>query len=366
MPVPRNNDEESDMTTSTISKNPAFPATSQPRVAAAQDQVVTCVTGGYRFALPTTNLSGVYQVTRQQMGKDMDVLTTPEGELPVASLSTLLSLHLGLDLVPTDQERALVAIRSGRQVATIRVGQVSRPIDVASQHWHRLPEVAHPLDKRKLFSHIVNIAPQSDDPNEALALVVDPIAALQFDAETPKASPVSRGANSNGENESEIFPDGVLSPTLPQRRGSGQLLAFVPEDVPRQQLNFVFCLPLAAVAEVVTAHAEMHSPLAHDEFAGYILWRKMPVPIINLGKAFGMSDFGDDQRQRQRARRLVIARTSGHRYVGFYTQTQMHSMKIPTASATRFDELSGSPHLGAFKTDFGVMVIPDLNRLLDL
>lgn len=338
-----------------------------PRSATVKDQkqVVTCVTGGYRFALPTTHLSGVYQVSRQQMGKDMDVLTTPEGELPVASLSTLLSLHLGLNLVPTDEERALVAIRSGRQVATIRVGQVSRPIDVAAQHWHRLPPVAHPDNQKKLFSHIVNIAPHHDDPNQALALVVDPIKALQFESDADHAAPANRPAPPSDENQNHPFIDGVSSPTLPQRRGSGQLLAFVPEDVPRQQMNFVFCLPLAAVAEVVTAHEEMHSPLAHGQFAGYILWRKMPVPIINLGRAFGLSDFGPDRRHHQRGRRLVIARASGHRYVGFYTQTQMHSIKIPTAAATRFEQLQGTPHLGAFKTDYGVMVIPDLNRMLD-
>lgn len=327
--------------------------------------MVTCVTGGYRFALPTTHLSGVYQVTRQQMGKDMDVLTTPEGELPVASLSTLLSLHLGLDLVPTDEERALVAIRSGQQVATIRVGQVSRPIDVANQHWHRLPCVAHPDGKKKLFSHVVNIATDSDDPNQALALVVDPIKALQFKSDQPDRSETDFRATPL-ETQSHPFAGGVTSPALPQRRGSGQLLAFVPEDVPRQQLNFVFCLPLAAVAEVVTAHSEMHSPLEHGQFSGYILWRKMPVPIINLGRAFGLSDFGSDRRHHQRGRRLVIARASGHRYVGFYTQTQMHSIKIPTATVTRFDQLQGTPHLGAFKTDYGVMVIPDLNRMLDL
>lgn len=340
------------MTTSTTHSLTA--ATQMPLIEPKQQQVVTCVTGGYRFALPTTHLSGVYQVARQQMDKDMDVLTTPEGELPVASLSTLLSLHLGIDLQPSENERALVAIRSGNQVATIRVGQVSRPIDVASHHWYRLPKVAHPNDKHELFSHIANIAPEAKNPDEALALVIDPLKALQFHDDRPQPSPdLTRPREAS------------INHISPLRRGSGQLLAFVPEDVPRQQLNFVFCLPLASVAEVVTAHATMNSPILNDTFGGYILWRKMPVPIVKLGSAFGMNHVDKEKRKRQRGRRLVIARASGHRYVGFYTQTQMHSMKTPTSRATEFKELEGTPHLGAFKTDFGVMVIPNLEQLLD-
>ena len=322
-----------------------------------QLQLVTVVTGGYRFALPTTHLSGVYQVARQQMDKDMDMLSTPEGDLPVASLSTLLSLHLGLDLKPSEDERALVAIRSGSQVATIRVGQVSRPIDIPRNHLHRLPNVAHPNDKNKLFSHVAAISPESEDPDEAMALVVDPLKALQFDAgPTDTTAQTSSGS---------IPAQTNLAGVMPERRGSGQLLAFVPEDVPRQQLNFVFCLPLASVAEVVTAHETMHSPIINDKFGGYIMWRKIPVPIIKLGAAFGMSRLEEDKRQRQRGRRLVIARAGGHRYVGFYTQTQMHSMKAPDSKPTEFEELSKTPHLGAFKTEFGVMVIPNLDQLLD-
>lgn len=324
-------------------------------VNSAQHQVVTCVTGGYRFALPTTHLSGVYQVARQQLGKEMEVLSTPEGDLPVASLATLLSLHLGLDIVPSDEERALVAIRLNNKVATIRVGQVSRPIDVAPSHWHQIPSVAQPKGTAELFSHITNIAPESDDPDEALALVVDPLKALRFVDEKPVSKP-----------EPVISSPTIAAQTTPSRRGGDHLISFVPEDVPRQLLNFVFCLPLASVAAVVTSHPFMTSPFESDVFSGYITWRKIPVPIIKLGSAFNMESRGGEKRQNQRGRRLVIARGSGHRYLGFYTQTQMHSMKIPKSSETQFEELNGCPHLGAFKTDFGGMVIPDIDRLLNL
>lgn len=343
-------------TTSTnISSNLLTSAANPVVVNSAQQQIVTCVTGGYRFALPTSHLSGVYQVTRQQLGKEMDVLSTPEGDLPVASLSTLLSLHLGLNITPSDEERALVAIRLDKKVATIRVGQVSRPINVAPSHWHPIPSVAHPKGTADLFSHITNIQPESDDPDEALALVVDPLRALRFVDEKPVAVPAP----------ATVAP-AVTAQTTPSRRGSDHLLSFVPEDVPRQLLNFVFCLPLASVAAVVTSHRLMTSPFQSDVFSGYVVWRKIPVPIIKLGPAFNMEGREGEQRQNQRGRRLIITRGTGHRYLGFYTQTQMHSMKVPLSSETKFDELEGCPYLGAFETNFGGMVIPDIDRLLDL
>lgn len=339
----------------TTSSNLLTSAANAAVVNTTQHQVVTCVTGGFRFALPTTHLSGVYQVARQQLGKKMEVLSTPEGDLPVASLATLLSLHLGLNITPSDEERALVAIRLNNKIATIRVGQVSRPIDVAPSHWHRIPNVAHPNGTPELFSHITNIEPESDNPDEALALVVDPLKALRFVDEKPASSPAAA-----------VETPAPNAATTPSRRGSDHLISFVPEDVPRQQLNFVFCLPLASVAAVVTSHPLMTSPFQSDIFTGYILWRKIPVPIIKLGSAFGMEGREGEKRQNRRGRRLVIARGSGHRYIGFYTQTQMHSMKIPLSSPTKFDELDGFPHMGSFKTDFGGMVIPDIDRLLAL
>jgi len=62
---------------------------------------------------------------------------------------------------------------------------------------------------------------------------------------------------------------------------------------------------------------------------------------------------------------LVVARVSGHRYIAFYTQTQMHSMNTPTSTPVDFPSVEGGPMLGSFKTEFGSMVIPDLDRILD-
>ncbi len=313
-------------------------------------QVATCISGGFQFSLPTEYLAGVYQVPREQMSDDLEIADTPEGKMPVVSASNLFSGELGFDLTPSGSERDLVAIRHGENTVALRVDDISRPVTLPHNGWHELPPVARPNDKRGIISAIATINPGTDDPNQALSLVMDPLIALGIET----------GQSTAPSPAPQRIPDAIE----PERRGSGQLLAFVPEDVPRQQLNFVFCLPLAAVAEVVTAHELFRSPLNTEIFEGFILWRKQPIPVVNLGACFGLSETVEDNSNNTRGRRLVIARASGHRYLAFYTQTQMHSMKTPTSRSVDFPTLAGRPLLGSFKTSFGSMVIPDLNRIL--
>ena len=316
-------------------------------------QVVGCASGGFRFSIPATHLSGVYQVAREQMGANLEMIDTPEGKMPVISAATLLSNELGFDLSASDQERDLIAIRHEGKTMALRVSDVARPVTLEQGEWNNLPKIAVPNDTRGIITAIATVNPAATDPNEAFSLVVDPLVALGFVKNQPQDNPVQ-------ESTTTTNTGGIV----PQRRGSGQLLAFVPEDVPRRELNFVFSLPLAAVAEVVNAHEAFQSPLNSDLFEGYVMWRKMPVPVVNLATCFGLKEDGQARRKRDRGRRLVIARAKGQNYVAFYTQTQMHSMKTPTSSTVEFKQLAGTPLMGSFKTSFGAMVIPDLDRIL--
>lgn len=316
-------------------------------------QVSICVSGGFYFSLPTEFLAGVYQVPRNQMADDLEIVDTPEGKMPVVSAAKLFADELGFDLKASDSERELVAIRAEGTTVALRVDNIARPVSLAENGWHKLPPVANPKDKKGIISAIATINGNTDDPNEALSLVMNPLIALGIETQQATEATPAR------------LPKRQANAIEPQRRGSGQLLAFVPENVPRQDLSFVFCLPLAAVAEVVTNHELFDSPLNTGAFSGFIFWRKIPVPVVNLGASFGLEKNDGDRRGRNRTRRLVIARASGHRYVAFYTQTQMHSMNTPTSTPVEFPSVEGGPMLGSFKTEFGSMVIPDLDRILD-
>ena len=316
-----------------------------------QKQVSICISGGFEFALPTELIAGVYQIPREQLADDLEIVDTPEGKMSVISAAKLLSDQLGFDLRPSTSERDLVAIHADGTTVALRVEDIARPVTLPASDWHALPEVARPNDKLGVISAIAITNPKTNDANEALSLVMNPLIALGIETDADKSAPA-------------VTPRRVAGSIEPQRRGSGQLLAFVPANVPRQDISFVFCLPLAAVAEVVNALEMFDSPLNNETFNGFVLWRNLPVPVVNLGACFGLEKIEGEKRNRSRSRRLVIARVSGHRYVAFYAQTQMHSMSTPAATPVEFPSVEGGPMLGSFKTEFGSMVIPDLDRIL--
>jgi chemotaxis signal transduction protein len=314
-------------------------------------QLSICVSGGFEFSLPTEFLAGVYQIPREQMADDLEIVDTPEGKMPVISAAKLFADELGFDIQPDAGERDLVAIQADGTTVALRVENISRPVTLPQNGWHTLPQIARPNDKQGIISAIAAINPAAVDPNEALSLVMNPLIALGIETEQAEATPID-------------LPKRVSGAIEPQRRGSGQLLAFVPENIPRQDLNFVFCLPLAAVAEVVTTTELFESPLNTEVFNGFVLWRNIPIPVVNLGACFGLEKTDGEKRAKNRSRRLVIARASGHKYIAFHTQTQMHSMNTPTSTPVEFPSVEGGPMLGSFKTEFGSMVIPDLDRIL--
>ena len=315
--------------------------------------LVNVVSGGHEFVIETRNIHGVYQIAKDQLGKDLMVVETPEGELPLLSLADVLSEELEMPVEGTDTERALVVIEHKGEIAAIRVGSASRPIEIESTSFFGLPRVAHVNDTNNLIHATAVLDWENEDPNEAIRLVVDPLAVFGF---RESADVVSRPVTALADDAANVKAN----------HGQGQILAFSPENVSRSEVDYVFCLPLSGVAEVISVHNAMEMPFKSSVFQGFILWRNQPVPIVNLGEAFGQKTIAElKQRDRLRARRLIIARASGGRYVGFYTQKQMHSMKTPVASPIEFDSLKNAPYFGAFETEFGAMVVPDLSRILD-
>ena len=325
-------------------------------VTSASRSLITVVAGGHEFAIDTEYISGVYLLAKSQTGIELTVAETPEGELPVLSLAEVLADELGLVVEGTDTERSLVVINYNDQTAALRVKSVSRPLELSHDDFYGLPRIAHATDTNNLVATIAMVDPENEDPNEAIRLVVDPLAVFGFRESNEPTTLKPNGSPDTTNN----------NPTAKQRTGQDQILAFSPEFVSRNSLDYVFCLPLTGVAEVVSVYKAMKMPFKSSAFHGFVIWRNQPIPVINLGEAFGQETVSESgRRSLSRARRLIVARASGGRYVGFYTQKQMHSMKIPDATPVELESLENKPSLGAFKTDFGVMSVPDLSRILD-
>ena len=328
-----------------------------PTVGSASRSLVTVFAGGHEFAIDTEYISGVYLLAKSQTGKDLMVADTPEGELPVLSLAEVLADEVGLVVEGTDTERSLMVINYDGETAALRVKSVSRPIELTQDDFYSLPRVAHATDTNNLVTTIAMVNPENEDPNEAIRLVVDPLAIFGFrkGSESAALEPTSSRNETNN------------NPTADQRTGQDQILAFSPEFVSRNDLDYVFCLPLTGVAEVISVTKAMQMPFKSASFQGFVIWRNHPIPVINLGEAFGQGNMQGEtgRRGHTRTRRLIVARASGGRYVGFYTQKQMHSMKVPAATPVELESLKNKPSLGAFKTEFGVMSVPNLSQILD-
>ena len=335
------------------------PTTSTTDVAPLQtvgtQTLVSVVAGGHELVMKTDHLVGVYQLSQEQLeSANRGKIETRGGDVPVVDLSKVVDDCLGLKPQTESVERALITIEYDGKVAMLRAKQVSRPMYIPDGQFHELPHIAHPNDTDNLVKYLANIDPDATDPNTALRMLFDPLVALGLGtSEEISMAESTRIAKSFIKNMGGGF-EGL------GKSKRNQLLAFVPEDFARDSLDFVFCLPLSSVAEVVKSQQIFEMPINSPLFAGYFLWRKIPVPIVKLGAAFGASP---EDVSPSAGRRIVVSRVGSDRYVGFYSQAQMQSMKVPTSIPHKIDD--SLPSLGAFKTEFSTLVIPDLGQILD-
>ena len=321
------------------------------------DQFVRISAGGIELAMSTEHLSGVFQVSRQHRLTDRNTVLTSSGEYPAAILEDVLEQRFGIAKSGTPGQ-ALVAIESQGQMRMIVVDSVSRPVKVKLEHEHPMPGFFFGNSDHGLLKSMINIDPLSADPTECIRLSFDPDVVFGQDAkpwDRPNVLP---------KEAATAMADAAAASSGGDRAGSRsrQLLAFIPEDIPAGEVEHVFCLPLTAIAEVVTKQPNLYQLANSPLVQGFALWRKVPVPIVLLGKIFG---FGTDTEEPSGSRRLVIARATNNRFVGFYAKPQMQTMNVPEAVAGNAAAFKGRPHLGCFRSELGEIVVPDMNRILD-
>lgn len=107
--------------------------------------------------------------------------------------------------------------------------------------------------------------------------------------------------------------------------------------------------------------------MSSEVLEGYVYWRRQAVPVVRLGHSFGLSDQNASrpaEELRRGSRRLVVTHTAGGQPVAFYAQTSMQSVRIPVAEAIAPESLKNRPVLGAFQTEMGTLVVPDLASIL--
>ena len=347
------------MTTSaTLSVAPHLETASLATNEVNEVQLLLCQCSDQKFAIRTDYLAGVYQQTAKEIEQGVDRLETPQGDFPIVSLAKLLSMQLNISLPVDPEDRSLLAIRIGDEMVALRTGNVSRPITMPASAFNRLPRVAHPTDDKNVFSSIAIVDQEAESATDALRLVFDPATALGL--KTQSNTDVASAATTDARS--------TVQPAAANNVGNaGHLLVFMPEDSVDMG-NFIFALPLAAVAEVATAHEVLPVCMSSEVLEGYVYWRRQAVPVVRLGHSFGLSEQEvarpAAEELRRGSRRLVVTHTAGGQPVAFYAQTSMQSVRIPVAEAIAPESLKDRPVLGAFQTEMGTLVVPDLASIL--
>jgi len=328
-------------------------------VGSSDDQYVRVRVGGLEFVMSTEHLSGVHQVSRQNRLTERGTVLTKEGEYPVVQLGQILSEKLNRK-IEYAAGRALISVDFGGKTSMLLTDSVSRPSKIRPEHVHPIAQIA--LNKGdELIRSVVNVDPSSDNPNDCVRLCFDPRVAVGHSV--PMV--VDNKPNLLPKEAASAIAVAVAASKKSDATGakrSNQLLAFIPEDIATGEVEHVFCLPLTAIAEVITTQPNLNDNASNEVFDGFVLWRKVPVPIVRLGKIFG---FKSDENVVATSRRLVVARAPGNRFIGFYAKAQMQTMKVPESVGGKSGAFTGRPHLGCFRTELGEVVVPDIDRILN-
>ena len=243
-----------------------------------------------------------------------------------------------------DREKALITVETANFSGGLLVDSVSRPKDIPSENFHKLPTLCRIATNRQLFREVA-FDSNPNQNSDRLTLVLDPLAALGYEDHIPDTETQNFGFSK-----------------------SEQVLVFLPEtNLNLSSVEYLFCLPLTEVVEVLSTNEFHCLPYKSKYCEGYIVLRDRPIPVIALGKIFGMESVPRfiDRRSRTRNKRLIIAR-AGSQWMAFCVNNQVQTLHSPAATLlNEFSLPEHAPTLGVFETEMGRLVVPDLNRILN-
>ena len=311
-------------------------------------KVVTISANGAEFGVDTKLIRNVIQVADASLIDDGQAMMLSSERIPVFSLRDLINDEMAATALEAEAGRTILIVRSAssQQSLAIRVDSVSRPIVVFEHSFYRLPSCVYSDQKNEFIESLALIKTETDEKVE-LRLVIDPLKAFGLDDQQ------------NQVNQAVGHLEGVVVGDT--SRSKGQIVVFSPAGT-GGELAFQFCLPLPFMAEIIQTNEKsvLPLPMALPKVTGMVMWRGIPVPIINLADQFHVdcdaSDLSDS--------RLMICHLGQGQHVGFYTQAQIRTIRTPNSTQTDVDWLFGMPKLAAVESADGVLVVPDLKSIL--
>lgn len=312
-------------------------------------KIVTIATNGSEFGVDTTLIRNVIQVADASLIDDGQAMMLSRERIPVFPLRDLINDEMAETALDAEAGKTLLIVRSAssQQSLAIRVDSVSRPIVVFEHSFYRLPSCVYSDQKNEFIESLALIKTETGEKDE-LRLVINPLKAFGLD---DQPSQINQAV---GHLEGVIVGD--------TSRSKGQIVVFSPAGT-GSELAFQFCLPLPFVAEIIqTAEKSvLPLPMALPKVTGIVVWRGIPVPIVNLADQFHVdSDTFDLSNSR-----LMVCHLGQGQHVGFYTQAQIRTVRTPSSTQTDIAWLFGMPKLAAVESADGVLVVPDLKSILN-
>ncbi len=332
-------------------------------------RLLVVIAGGEEFLLRPEFIRGVYTIPVECMTSDLSSVPTPEGMIPAVSLAKRMASELGFCPRNEETERTVIVFQQDDRSVALRVHSVSRPIVVDHHDVFPLPElallelalsnVALSCDTTSCLDSVVVMHDKQTKAQKRIGLIVNPMIVLGF---CDTAIPLS-GSGLHKPTWNQLVREQGNETSRPQKFGlaNTQVLAFSPRTPLPAHLFFRFCLPMSIVAEVLLDEPYMPLPTASSILLGVLIWRSIPVPVIDLAKAFGASENETHQTQ---PGRILIAKLPGGRFVALPTESSIQVKRAPKSTSVRYPAIAGYPNLGAFPDGSDLLVLPDINRIL--
>ena len=314
----------------------------------ALQKIVTISANGDEFGVDTKLIRNVIQIADASLIDDGQVMILSGEKIPVFPLQGLIHDTMTPSALEAEAGQTLLIVRSAssQKSLAIRVDSVSRPTIVFDESFYRLPSCVYSDQKNEFIESLA--LTETETGEVELRLIINPLKALGLDDQRKEIK------KAVGHLEGVVVGD--------TKRSKGQIVVFSPAGI-GSELTFQFCLPLPFVAEIIQTDEEsmLPLPMTLPKVTGMVMWRGIPVPLINLADQFDIAQDASDRSDS----RLMICHLGQGQHVGFFTQVQIRTERTPNATQTDAAQFSGMPKLAAVESADGVvLVVPDLKSIL--
>ena len=317
------------------------------KVKKAVRKIVTVSTGESRFGVNTKLIRNVVQTSDAVFADNRQSIMMGDEKIAVIPLNDFVDDASDTLDVETDTGKTLLILRSpSRQKSlAIQVDSVSRPMMIENENFYSLPNCIYHNQQNEFVESLA--LSYSDTDEITMRLVVNPLKPFGLDEKQTKIE------NTAGRLDKAAA---VVSGT------KGQMVVFAPAGV-GSDLDFQLCLPLPFIAEIIQTNEQpmLPLPLSLPKLNGMVMWRGIPVPVVDLAGLFGLDLVPEDKLDS----RLVVCHIGQGQHIAFHAQSQIKTLRVPEATQTDPAWLHGMPKLAAVETKYGVLVVPDLKSILN-